>query len=85
MFGCCINSNWNCVCWFKTYICLDACINLNSDEQINEIECQTKEMTISNYENVFNFSGLGKFSDQSFHIEAKDNVSPIINPPRRVP
>lgn len=62
---------------------LKACVKLDLVRRVHEIEFQTKDKIISAYEEVF--QGLGEFPGKPYHIELKNDVPPVINPPRRVP
>lgn len=62
---------------------LNACVKLGLIKRIDQIRFQTKEQILTSYEEVF--KGLGCFPGEPYKITLKEEVTPVINPPRRVP
>lgn len=67
----------------KPILGLKACQELNLIERVDQIKVENKADLVALYEEVF--AGLGSFPGEPYSIVLKDNVTPVINPPRRVP
>lgn len=80
----------------KPILGLNGCIKLGLIKNVNIVNkivesqdiCKSnnvieKEMFINKHKNVF--EGIGKCTKSECHIELKENVRPVVKPPRRVP
>ena len=67
----------------KPILGLNACNLLNLIKRVDNIEISCKDDILTRYNEVF--KGLGKFPGELYHIELKENITPIIDPPRRFP
>ena len=64
----------------KPILGLSVCKLLNLVQRVNNIEIESKNDILNQYNEAF--KGLGKFPDEPYHIELKENVIFIIDPLR---
>ncbi|CAL1294236.1 unnamed protein product [Larinioides sclopetarius] len=66
----------------KPILGLQTCCELGLIQRIDSVKLE-KQNVIDLYKNVFN--GLGKFPGELYKIVLKENASPVVHPPRRIP